>query len=249
MYNVYNKNDVYYLYTCSTNSSRLIGNKKDLIKFLSNAIDDNMGYYKYPSNWSNKYYDNQNLSKDYTHYVITGYKNLDNGHFIEYIKEDYFSEKEYIFYDGEYRYIDVRIFEDEVNKFHLEEMKKKPRKYYYSWRNKRYQYQGRKYHSGNRSKHSPFKGRHQAYVIDSMFDSEYKEYHFKKIEDSNNPYPYFWDDKSRRVEANWKSQYKVNRQYNIHNNGKNNKTIRKQFLEEFSNDEIDLMLEEDFLKK
>ena len=77
---------------------------------------------------------------------------------------------------------------------------------------------------------------------------EYRDYHFKKLEDSNHPYPDWWDDTSRRVEGNWKSQYKVNKQHNIHNNGKSDKTIRNIGFDDFSQDEIDEMLYEDFIK-
>ncbi len=62
--------------------------------------------------------------------------------------------------------------------------------------------------------------------LDSILKNDYKDYHFKNLEDSKNPYPDWWDDAHRRVEGNWKSQYKVNKQYGIHKNSKNAKSIR-----------------------
>ena len=80
--------------------------------------------------------------------------------------------------------------------------------------------------------------------LDDMFenDMDYKDYHFKKLEDPVERYPDWWDDTHRRVEGNWKSQYKVNKQHNIHNKGKSDDTIRKMEFDEFSDDDELLLL-------
>ncbi len=64
----------------------------------------------------------------------------------------------------------------------------------------------------------------------------------KKLLDS------WWNDKIRRVEGNWKSQYKTNRQYNIRSRGRDVCSIRTLDFEEeeFSALDIEMMLEEDF---
>jgi len=92
----------------------------------------------------------------------------------------------------------------------------------------------------------------QARRLDAMFrlDPDFKEYGFKPILDMSNPPLKWWDEKKRRAEGNWKSQYKANRQYNIHSKGKDNGTIRRvtgKGREVFSGEEIDSMLEAEFI--
>lgn len=94
----------------------------------------------------------------------------------------------------------------------------------------------------------------QARKLDSMFrlDPDFKEYGFKPILDMGNPPLKWWDEKKRRTEGNWKSQYKTNRQYNIHSKGKDSGTIRRDVGmkgEDYSQEEIDSMLEEEFILK
>ena len=83
------------------------------------------------------------------------------------------------------------------------------------------------------------------------YDADFAEYRFKNILDHNNMPESWWDDKSRRTEGNWKSQYKVNRQYNIHTSMRDDCSIRKYAftdVEDYTEAEIDAMLEEDFLQ-
>lgn len=99
-----------------------------------------------------------------------------------------------------------------------------------------------------------FRNVRQARRMDSMFrwDPEFKEYRFKPVLDRSNPPVKWWDEKKRRAEGNWKSQYKTNRQYNIRNKSKDGNTIRRvagTAEEFFSVEEIDGMLEKEFVMK
>ena len=99
-----------------------------------------------------------------------------------------------------------------------------------------------------------FRNVRQARKLDSMFrlDPDFKEYGFKPILDMSNPPLKWWDEKKRRAEGNWKSQYKANRQYNIHSKGKDNDTIRRvgEAKEgDFFREEIDSLLEAEFILK
>lgn len=120
----------------------------------------------------------------------------------------------------------------------------------YHW----YEQQRTKSCSGYSWRGQNFRNVRQARKLDSMFryDPEFKKYGFKPILDMSNPPLKWWDEKKRRAEGNWKSQYKVNRQYNIHNNGRDNCTIRKYDKTsqgDFSYEEIDNMLEAEFILK
>lgn len=238
MYNVYNKSDVFYLYTFSKNQTHLIGNKEDLIKFISRAFSTSY----WDRTLANKYFDNINMGND-IYYVKKETKVLNEDETYQYIYEYIVNSKEYMFFDGYNRIVDVRNFKEECIKyFNLH----KNDRYYHKYCRKMYP----KSHAQTRYKHTFAHNKMKIRKMDSMFkcDEEYRDYHFKKLEDPNNPYPDWWDDTSRRVEGNWKSQYKVNKQHNIHNNGKSDKTIRNIGFDDFSQDEIDEMLYEDFIK-
>lgn len=131
----------------------------------------------------------------------------------------------------------------------VEQHKKKRRKgsYWGEW-------QRTKSCSGYSWRGQNFRNVRQARKLDSMFrlDPDFKGYGFKPILDMSNPPLKWWDEKKRRTEGNWKSQYKANRQYNIHSKGKDSGTIRRVArMEEgdFSQEEIDSMLEAEFILK
>lgn len=96
----------------------------------------------------------------------------------------------------------------------------------------------------------------QARHLEAMYrsDEEYKAYFSSynispNVLDHSNLPESWWDEKSRRTEGNWKSQYKVNHQYNIHSNVKDSMSIRIcEYEEEYSLDDVDFMLEEDFME-
>ena len=244
MYNVYNKSDVYYVFNRQRNVYVLIGNYRELLVYLSKGFKSKLCY-KENYNiayYNNCFFDDINMGNDYSHYIYKRYEENEEG-FSYIVKTEYFDEKSYLFIDGFDRIIDVRLFRDEAFKVYLQRINEKKRYYYRRYK----KHNGRKRHSHNTFRNH-IGNKKRVLTIDNIFDTEYKEYHFKHLEDFVNPYPDWWDDTYRRVEGNWKSQYKVNRQYNIHNKGKNNKSIRKDFsFEEFSLEEIDEMLLEDFL--
>ena len=240
MYNVFNKSDVFYLYDFSTKQVQLIGNKKNLIAFIAKAYRCN--------GWSenrleNKYFEEVNMGNDIYHFTkTTTIKNDDDTY--QYIEEKCYNYRRYMFYDGYDRIVDIRLFEDEC------------KKYYHAHKNDRKIYrfnfkhtQHPKSHARNFYKHTFTHNRMCVRKLDDMFehDVDYKDYHFKKLEDPIDGYPDWWDDTNRRVEGNWKSQYKANKQHNIHNKGKTDETIRKIVFDDYSEDEIEQMLYEDFL--
>lgn len=105
-------------------------------------------------------------------------------------------------------------------------------------------------HSTNYCKGRFPKGHHAMKRQESAFrDEEYKEYSFKKhMYDHDGYLPYWLDETSRRVQGCWKYQYKVPFQHGIHTYQKDRKTIRKMaYCETYTADDVDLMLEEDFM--
>ena len=244
MYNVYNRGNVYFIMNMVTNTYSLIGDYKELLAYLAGGFEGKHFHREDGNilNYTNRFFGDINMGNDFSHYVYERYCNNEEG--IEYIVEtEEFERKKYLFFDGFDRIIDVRLLEKEAFKVYLQKRNEKKRYFYRRYRKRN----GRKKHSGNHFKNY-LGNKKKVLTIDNILDTEYKEYHFKHLEDSVNRYPDWWDDTYRRVEGNWKSQYKANRQYNIHKNGKNNKSIRKDFsFGEFSLEEIDEMLLEDFL--
>lgn len=241
MYNVYNKSEIFYMYSFDKDETVLIGDKQDLLLFLSKGFrlkpsfilfEQNYKRKDTLNNYNNEYFDNINMGNDT--YCVKTFFNMDF-YSIEYIPQ------KYLFSDGYGRIIDVRDFRQEAFSVYLEEL------------NKPFRFNFRRYYGFNRTRsHSKYSwknkfpgNRNCVRRLDSMFkrDPDFKDYNFKRIEDANNPYPDWWDDASRRVEGNWKSQYKVKRQYNIHN-GKDNKSIRYFNEDEYDMDEL---LYEDFI--
>ena len=145
------------------------------------------------------------------------------------------------------RIIDVNQFKEVAFKAFLSGY---PKRKEYSF--KKVNRQSQKSHTGVFCKSKPVK-KVGVKKIDSLLETEFKDYHFKPLENKADRYPKYWDDETcqstRRVSNNWKSQYKVNKQHNIHNGGKDNSSIRKIPPEYFSSKEIDKMLYEDFCKK
>lgn len=233
MINVYNKSNVYYVADMVNNTCSLIGDYDELLIFLAKNFRRFQGTTDIITNFSNEYFDNINMGDDYTHIV---YNYCDSCK-----TEEYIYPKRYLFYDGLDRIIDIRDLKEESFKIFLQ----LPKKRRFCFRKSREC--SRRRHSGNSFK-SRMPRKIQVRRLDDILENEYNEYHFKKLEDSNNPYPDWWDDTSRRIEGNWKSQYKVNRQYGIHKNTKNNKSIRRVDDIYCDIDEVDEMLFKDFYK-
>lgn len=255
MYNVYDRSNIFYLVDLYSNKTYLLGDKKDLIKFLSNTTKRRNNY---PSINDNEFLYEINMGNDFSHYTYFERKlsSLDT-FYTE--KTEKFYYKRFMFLDGENRIIDVRIFLDEIYKDIL--TNEKEYSHFFgkdTWRwfinsertSRRKKYKKRQYtrsHSRNSFKGTKFPKSKRIRTMDSMFkyDEDFKEYHFKPLEDSNNPYPNWFDEKSRRVEGNWKSQYKTRHQYDIHSRYKTD--IRKNIIEtDFSDNEIYEMLEKDY---
>ncbi len=234
MISIYDKSNVYYIYDVTKNVCSLIGNFDELLSFLAKNFRRFQGESNVLTNFKNEYFEDINMGDDYNH-------EIDYSFGFTYPKWQTYP-KRYLFFDGFNRTVDVRDFKEDAFKIFLEESKSK-RRYYFKRRIR----QGRHHHSGNRFKGKMPK-RMNVKKLDSILKSDYKDYHFKNLEDSKNPYPDWWDDTHRRVEENWKSQYKVNKQYGIHKNSKDAKSIRNFKEVDLNSNEIDDMLFEDFLK-
>lgn len=125
MKNIINKSEIYYVYIASKNKSCYIGNKENLIYYLSK------GYRQ--SYWDNRdeniYFRDINASgKDsYVSYLERKeYKYDEFDELVPYIiKEPINVLKEYTFYDGLNRIIDVRIFKKEVENYYKKSMETK----------------------------------------------------------------------------------------------------------------------------
>lgn len=241
MYNIYNKSNIFYLYDFFKNKTYFIGNKLDLLKILAKAFK--IFDYNDSETWFNEYLDDINMGKDFSNYrkISLSTDNNGNSFFLEKI---IIENKRYLFFDGFDRIIDIRIYKDDAIKC----LKNDKIEYKYIPKYKKRQY--RKIHSGNCKNHKGTNCLRQLKKLNSMFefDEELKSFHFKKLGDSFISYPWY-DDRIRRVESNWKSQYKTNKQYHIHKNVRNSKTIRKNLIDDFSFEEIEDMLYEDFNKK
>lgn len=254
MINVYNKSNVYYLLNVVEGTYFLIGDKEELLVFLSRGFDRNTSYYDIKKNYSeylnrdklsNVYFDKINMGNDVLRYKNRYIAFNDDGDKFFVYEEEIF-QRPYLFFDGNNRTIDVREFRDEAYKVYIERCKSPNSFYSVYWKNRKYHPYPSKVGHGGCSYKNKVSLKYQAKRIDSMLDTCYKDFHFKHLEDSNNPYPDWWDDTCRIIEGNWKSQYKSNRQYGAHTSSKDNRSIRKYEDDEFSYDDIDEMLLEDF---
>lgn len=239
MNNVYNKSNVYFVYEFRNNWIRIIGDKQDLLGFLASNFTRVKGTTNDIENFENDFFENLSFGKDYE-YALNYYKN----HYVP----KYLRPERYMFFDGMDRIIDVKQFKEDAFKAFLSGYPK-IKKYSFKKTNK----QNQKSHTGVFYKSRPSLKKVGVKKIDSLLETEFKDYHFKPLENKADRYPKYWDDETyhstRRVSNNWKNQYKVNKQHNIHNSGKDDFSIRKNPPEYFSDKEIDRMLYEDFCKK
>lgn len=244
MFEINNKSNTFYLYNFETNEHSLIATSLiELFSFISKGFSTNGQ--KDPSRWSNKYFDELNLGNDLSHLVEYESFSVEGRTFYS-VKSDKYFDKKYLFYDGNDRIINITIYTDEVIKYYKQHQFDK---HYFHFFNKYKKRQGRKRHRRTAYPHISKFGVHQAKKYDSIVsaDPEMAYYHIKKIETGDNQYPRWFDDSIRVVEGNWKSQYKVKSQHNIHNGGKTNKSIRKYYEDDFTQDDIDDMLYNDFI--
>lgn len=249
MHNVYNKSNSFYLTDLDTNKTYFIGDKNDLIKFLAHThrYDNEEKRYIF------SFFDNLNFGNDYS-YIYSEIPSSEDGVIYKETKK---YPKKFMFVDGYHRIIDVRTLYDDIINY-LENGS-----YIFSYQyanpywvgyidsenlkkiNKRKRKQHRKLH-----KTYSFKGTvprtKQARTIDDMFknDEEYKDYHFKAIEDKIDKYPVWWDDTYRVVQGNWKKQHKVRHQYEIHSRKQDN--WRYYSEEDYTIDEIDEIMFNEF---
>ena len=112
MYQNIDKTQIYYLYDYVTNKHTCIGTKDDLFRFLASAINTNN--YEDPERWSNEYFNYSNFTMEDTYSIVKNDYIRDENDKIHWFSSKDFYIRRYVFYDGEYRLIDIRNFKDEI---------------------------------------------------------------------------------------------------------------------------------------
>ena len=201
MHSVYNKSNIYYMYDHKDKINIFIGDKDDLLNFLSKGFVNTRSSNVY--NWINKYIDGLifNTNEIPSNYE-TDYFELKD------ILSDYYAFKRYTFYDGYNRIIDVRNLFFEIVKTEY-----KPKIIH----NKRIrQCRTQRRYKGYKSS---FQTYHRTQVINE--DKEFKEFYKPK-------YKYVYTYR-RNVQGNWKEQSKSRKQWG--RNIKDTKSIRKYYTQ------------------
>ena len=219
MYQINNKSEIYYLYNCETDKHFYIGNKDDLLRLLANEF--NTYGYKDSSRWSNDYFDRLNLTMD------------DTVHYYLLFEEDYYGIRPFVFYDGESRIIDIRLFFNESVQYYLEG-KFPIRKYHYRRWNKKKHVYGRYKNEMPRTKRTK--------TINSI--PEHKSF----VRRRDKEFPMYTDDTYYTVSYSWKDQYKCKKQWGHKKHIDKNMNSIRYMLEE-DNYDMDELLEEEFLEK
>lgn len=118
MHNITDKSQTFYVFIASKNITKKIGDKEALIKFLTSGYNN---YYNYGYSISNQYFLDINASGSDTYWSLEDvkkYKEDEFGDIVEYKEPHYFkTSKEYLFFDGYDRIVDVRKYEKEVLKY------------------------------------------------------------------------------------------------------------------------------------
>jgi hypothetical protein len=180
MYNVYNPSNIFYLYDLYNNSYSFIGDRNEFILFLSRKVCT-YGYWD-SSRWNLEILGQQNLTGNDC-YVVS--------ECLSYLRQ-------YTFYDGYGRIINISDYKDEVYEFH--------RNYIYKFKRKNW------LHCPSHKRHCSYSSRnnasslHRNLIQDTI--PEYRDYIRKR--DIRNP---LYDDKIRRISCCWKDQYKHRKQY------------------------------------
>lgn len=135
MKEIINKSDAFYVYIASKKTTYYIGNKKELITYLAKGYRK----YFYCNGITNTYFENINASgvdsyDEFTEKIEYKYDEFDELITIK-TKVKIKIPKEYTFFDGLDRIIDVRIYQKEAEKEYYELNKEK--KDYYSLKEKR----------------------------------------------------------------------------------------------------------------
>lgn len=243
MYLVNNPHNLFYIYNTETNTYTLIGDYDAFIRHLSDNVvcveegkKNGRAHYTYKKN---------NYAFSPNNYTIEDEIICLNRY--ETVKRKVKVPCTYFYVDGKGRKIDPRNFLKEAIQMKI--LKEKGACADYRCRKRRSKMRRTKGHSWLIFKHKIAGGYHRARQYEAMCaaDEDCRNYSVKILildpADCQSPE---WDENFRRVEGNWKSQYKVNKQYNIHTHQKDSRTIRKMVEDDYSPDDIDKMLEEAF---
>lgn len=239
MYAVYNPtNNIFFVKNILTGETHKIGNKYQFLCKIAYRFSYK-GDMRYEGNWI---LDNSQLAFNENDLQCEEEFNREL-----YIKEYKYTQRKYVYVDGLDRILNPRDFLKDIMHYYM--LYGHPFYWpneYKSNRSNR-EYQGRKSHTGYswRGKNrSNLKWKKQQNDMLKK-DLGTREYHFKRVGDGKE-FELSWDF-DRPYSGNWKAQYKCNKQYNIHTSVKNTASIRRRYDDEFLKDEIDYMLEMDFL--
>ena len=239
MSNTYDKSSVYFFVNNETGEKFLIGNKEELIKYITKFMS------KRENRIYNPIFENFNVTgKDVKKISVPNgcYANIFGHFFPIYIEKSI--NRTFSVVDGLDRKIDVKMFSEEINDAFIKGGKDN---FYSAYFLKKVvgRTPKKKKKGGPNTKSHNFVGyRTKSYYLQKLRENSEIESINKEFGTSFSKKDMHW--KSRIVEGNWKSQYKVPSQHNVHNAGKDNKSIRRDFYPEEIFD-VDTLLEEDFI--
>lgn len=236
--NTYDKSSVYFFINNETGEKFLIGDKKDLIKYITKFV------YIRNNVLQNPIFDNFNVTgKDSKMITVQdGYFVSDYGYsFPIYVKK--YVNRSYSVVDGYERYVDIRIFSEEIKQFLNSNERKDSPSYFWMRQNIGKTPKSKKKHGPRTKSHTSKNYRHMTLQLQALRENSSIKDINKEFGTSLKKVKVGWN--YRTIENNWKSQYKVPSQHNIHNAGKNNKSIRKDFYDDEIFD-MDELLAEDF---
>ena len=255
MHYINNMGEVFYIYNFKTGKKTRIGTRHDFIKgYLAPSFCNQNGTsvydvaaYKYRSNIATN--PNDSYRKENVEIFKEGdsfYKKIVITH----------EKAECCYMDGYGRIVNPLDFIDEVYSYKVSTPKKEKREKYsilFLIREDFRTRQHTKSHSGYKLKTNRTYMLYHSMRDESMIknDPEIKDYfrlyHIKKGKHNVMD----WDEGVSKQGSGWKYQHKSNKQYNKHNHSTDSRSIRTMsaFADEYTDDEIDEMLMEEFLEK
>jgi hypothetical protein len=228
MYNINNKSEKFYVFISSKNQHIYIGNEEQLINYLVNH------FYKSWNELKNSCFDDINVTGKDTKFFYKEEKIITIDEFeekhISYEKQKIIIPKEYLFYDGNNRIIDVRVYAKKA----LKQYEHKSQKSYYtitrkdnkitnetyisyrSWRGNTVCYKYRRGPVPGTGKlrynyRKSFRFPKINSIRKQVSNLEEKDYIRKKS--IPNLYGWWDDNPSRNVEKSWKRQSKCRHQW------------------------------------
>lgn len=243
MYPIQNLSNQFYYYDMNNQTSYYIGDKSAFLRHLASVVTFRLQ--KQTSSWIFREDKNINVTgKDKTVITNFDYFKGEDGHFHLYIKSVESYLKSTLYYDGNYRTIDVRNYKNEVIQYIYATNGCHYSSNFYN--RHRLQHRRKRFHSGT---HAHNKCRRCKRVLKFSSIPEYKI--FVKGKDKQLPYGYEAYETFRRVSCSWKDQSKSRKQWGKHHNIRNHDSIKYKhehfdFQMDDENFDQDLLLSEAF---